>query len=168
MGTRSGTRTREEGVFFAAMLTRLVFGLAPPPLVLASSGGRHLLPSALSLLPQLRSCAPCRGISTGSVLCNIKMVRRDRRRRELVAQYEGERLRLRAIIRNRILPEQIQSEARKDLTAQPRDACLTRVRSRCVLTGRSRGVVRDYRLSRMKFRQFADFGMLSGVTRSSW
>lgn len=146
--------------------------MLPPPLVFTSSGGRHLPPAALPPLPlrssAVRTCVPSRGLSAGSALCNIKMVRRDRRRRELVAQYEGDRLRLKAIIKNRILPEKIQAEAREDLSAQPRDACISRVRSRCVLTGRGRGVVRDYRLCRMKFRQFADFGMLSGMTRSSW
>ena len=131
----------------------------------------RVLPQPLCPLPPApvpAAALPCRCLTTGTALHNVKMVRRDQRRRECVARHEGDRLRLKAILKNRILPEHLQSRARQDLSAQPRDACISRVRNRCVLTGRGRGVVRDYRLNRMKFRQFADFGMLAGVTRSSW
>ena len=96
------------------------------------------------------------------------MVRRDKHRRKCVAQYEGERLRLRAIVKNKLLPEVVQEKAKKDLASQPRDASITRVRNRCVMTGRGRGVLREYGLCRMKFRELADFGHISGLTRSSW
>ena len=85
-----------------------------------------------------------------------------------MAAHERERLQLRAITRNKILPEIVQQKARNMMSEQPKDACVTRVRNRCVATGRPRGVLREYRLCRMKFRQLADFGMLSGLTRSSW
>ena len=71
-------------------------------------------------------------------------------------------------MKNKLLPEVIQERARQELAAQPRDASVTRVRNRCVLTGRGRGVVTEYGLVRMKFRHLADHGLLSGITRSSW
>lgn len=107
-------------------------------------------------------------ISTSSVLGFQKMIRRDKHRRKCVAQYEGERLRLRAIVKNNLLPEIVQEKAKKDLASHPRDAYITRVRNRCVVTGRARGVITEYGLCRMKFRQLADFGHISGLTRSSW
>lgn len=116
-------------------------------------------------------CAPSIGakwVSTSSVLEFQKMVRRDKRRRKCVAQYEGERLRLRAIVKNKLLPEVVQEKARKELASHPRDAFISRVRKRCVLTGRGRGVLTEYGLCRMKFRELADFGHISGLTRSSW
>lgn len=99
---------------------------------------------------------------------NLKAIRKDRRRRETVAQFEKERLHLRAILRNKILPEVVQRKASEELARHPRDASITRVRNRCVQTGRGRGVVGEFGLSRMKFRKLADFGMLAGVTRSTW
>lgn len=85
-----------------------------------------------------------------------------------MAQFEKERLHLRAILRNKILPEVVQRKASEELARHPRDASITRVRNRCVQTGRGRGVVGEFGLSRMKFRKLADFGMLAGVTRSTW
>lgn len=101
-------------------------------------------------------------------LNNIKMVRRDMNRRQCVADHFKERLQLRAILKNKILPEVVQKKARAGLLEQPRNASITRVRNRCVVTGRGRGVVTRFKLSRMRFRKLGDFGMLSGVTRSSW
>ena len=105
---------------------------------------------------------------TAAMQGNLKAIRRDRQRRETVAKFERERLHLRAILRNRILPEVVQRRASEDLARHPPDASLTRVRNRCVQTGRGRGVVGEFGLSRMKFRKLADFGMLAGVTRSTW
>lgn len=85
-----------------------------------------------------------------------------------MAEFEKERLHLRAILRNKILPEIVQRRASAELARHPRDASVTRVRNRCVQTGRGRGVVGEFGLSRMKFRKLADFGMLAGVTRSTW
>ena len=99
---------------------------------------------------------------------NLKAIRRDQHRRQTVAKFEKDRLHLRAVLRNKILPEVVQRKASADLAGHPRDASITRVRNRCVLTGRGRGVVKEFGLNRMKFRKLADFGMLAGVTRSSW
>lgn len=40
--------------------------------------------------------------------------------------------------------------------------------SRCAITGRSRGVVKRYRMSRFCFRNFADYNQLSGVIKACW
>ena len=109
-----------------------------------------------------------RSISSSAALHFQKMIRRDKARRKCVAQYESERLRLRAVVKNKLLPEILQQKAKDQLASHPRDASITRVRNRCVATGRARGVVTDYGLCRMKFRKLADFGHISGMTRSSW
>lgn len=119
---------------------------------------RHLTPLVGSRCVHV-SCASC---------SNLKAIRRDKHRRQTVAKYENDRLHLRAIVRNNILPEVVQRKAKLDLANQARDASITRVRNRCVQTGRGRGVVTEFGLSRMKFRKLADFGMISGVTWSSW
>ena len=109
-----------------------------------------------------------RAISTSPTLGFEKMIRRDKARRKCVAQHARERLQLRAIVKNKLLPEIVQRKAKEQLANQPHDASVTRVRNRCVMTGRGRGVITEYGLCRMKFRKLADFGHLSGMTRSTW
>lgn len=50
----------------------------------------------------------------------------------------------------------------------PRNSSPTRVRNRCVLTGRGRGVYRKYGLCRNKFRELALEGKIPGIRKSSW
>lgn len=54
------------------------------------------------------------------------------------------------------------------LTMLPRNASPTRVVNRCRATGRRRGFLRRFQLSRIAFRELASHGMIPGVTKSSW
>ncbi|MEE9403858.1 MAG: 30S ribosomal protein S14 [Algisphaera sp.] len=54
------------------------------------------------------------------------------------------------------------------LAMLPRDASPTRVRNLCALTGRSRGVYRKFRLSRIKLRELALEGKVPGLRKASW
>ena len=54
------------------------------------------------------------------------------------------------------------------LSQLPRDASPTRVRSLCALTGRSRGVYRKFKLSRIKLRELALEGKVPGMRKASW
>ena len=92
-----------------------------------------------------------------------KNVRRDQERRRCVREHADRQLMMRALLKYQFIPDMS-----KHLAGLPRDAHVSRVRSRCVLTGRGRGVLTRYRLSRMKFHKLADMGQIPGVTRSSW
>lgn len=62
-------------------------------------------------------------------------------------------------------------KAEKDyigLTMLPRNASPTRVVNRCRVTGRRRGFLRRFEMSRITFREYASSGMIPGVTKSSW
>jgi small subunit ribosomal protein S14 len=62
-------------------------------------------------------------------------------------------------------------KARKDyvgLSQLPRDASPTRLVNRCQSSGRRRGFIRRFKLSRLAFRELALSGMIPGVTKSSW
>ena len=62
-------------------------------------------------------------------------------------------------------------KAKKDyagLTQLPRDASPTRLVNRCKSSGRRRGYIRRFQLSRLAFRELALGGMIPGVTKSSW
>jgi small subunit ribosomal protein S14 len=50
----------------------------------------------------------------------------------------------------------------------PRNSSKVRVRNRCSMTGRPRGYMRDFGISRVTFRDMALFGLIPGVTKSSW
>lgn len=63
------------------------------------------------------------------------------------------------------VPRQV---ARLFETELPRDSGAHRVRNRCALTGRPRGVLNEFRISRLMFRKLASHGMLPGVTKASW
>ena len=56
----------------------------------------------------------------------------------------------------------------EELQKLPRDASPTRVVNRCSLTGRSRGYIRKYGISRIKFRELALDGKIPGVRKASW
>ena len=123
----------------------------------------------LSVLTCRPTPVACRTVTTSSPLeSSKKMIRRDKKRRQMVADYEMEKLRLKAIVKNKLLPEIVQTKAREELAKHPKDSSISRVTNRCVLTGRPRGVLREYGLCRMKFRELADRGYISGLTRSTW
>ena len=54
------------------------------------------------------------------------------------------------------------------LTLLPRDASPTRTVNRCLVTGRRRGYIGRFKVSRLTFRELALQGMIPGVTKSSW
>ena len=56
----------------------------------------------------------------------------------------------------------------EELQKLPRDASPTRVNNRCNLTGRCRGYIRKYGISRIKFRELALDGKIPGVRKASW
>lgn len=56
----------------------------------------------------------------------------------------------------------------EELQKLPRDASPTRVNNRCNLTGRCRGYIRKYGISRIKFRELALDGKIPGIRKASW
>lgn len=64
--------------------------------------------------------------------------------------------------------EEERQAARTALNKLPRDANPIRLRNRCALTGRARGFMRKFKLSRLSFREMALMGLIPGVTKSSW
>uniref|UniRef100_A0A8C0GZU1 28S ribosomal protein S14, mitochondrial n=1 Tax=Chelonoidis abingdonii TaxID=106734 RepID=A0A8C0GZU1_CHEAB len=109
---------------------------------------------------------PCRGQVRGYYV-DWRMLR-DVKRRKMAYEYADERLRINALRKNNILPKELQEIADKEIAALPRDSCPVRIRNRCVLTSRPRGVKRRWRLSRIVFRHLADHSQMSGIQRAMW
>nr|XP_033772214.1 28S ribosomal protein S14, mitochondrial [Geotrypetes seraphini] len=93
---------------------------------------------------------------------------RDVKRRQMAFEYADERLRINALRKNTILPKELQDVADKEIAAMPRDSCPVRIRNRCVLTSRPRGVRKRWRLSRIVFRHLTDHNQMSGIQRAIW
>jgi small subunit ribosomal protein S14 len=66
------------------------------------------------------------------------------------------------------LSDEERQAARTALNKMPRDSSIIRLRNRCQLTGRARGFMRKFKLSRLTFREMASNGLIPGVTKSSW
>lgn len=66
------------------------------------------------------------------------------------------------------LTEEERIQARVALNKMPRDSSIIRLRNRCELTGRARGYLRKFKMSRLTFREMASNGFIPGVTKSSW
>ena len=101
-------------------------------------------------------------------MAKTNMVERERRRAKLVKKYAAKRAQLKELIRSpRTSPEK-RAEAQAKLQSQPRDASASRIRNRCAITGRSRGVYRKFGLARVKIREVANRGEIPGLSKASW
>ena len=83
-------------------------------------------------------------------------IAKQKKRQQMVEKYAEERQRL------------IEAGDREGLARLPRNSSPTRLRNRCGVTGRSRGYIRRFGLSRITFREMALKGEIPGVTKSSW
>ncbi|MFT6068598.1 MAG: small subunit ribosomal protein S14 [Bacteriovoracaceae bacterium] len=90
------------------------------------------------------------------------------KRRKMSEKHLKMRIELRAAVKSTTLSDEERWAAQDKLQKLPRNSCENRVRNRCVVTGRARGVYRAFGLSRLEFRRLALRGMLPGVTKSSW
>ena len=90
------------------------------------------------------------------------------KRQNLVAKFSSKRLELRAIIKNPKTSFPEKRLAYQKLEKMPRDSNPIRVRNRCNLTGRPRGVYRRFGLSRISLREMANNGLIPGITKASW
>lgn len=95
-------------------------------------------------------------------------VEKQKRRERLVKLKWNKRQELREKSRNMNLSEEDREQARIALNKMPRDSAAIRLRNRCQMTGRPRGFLRKFKLSRLTFRELASHGMIPGVTKSSW
>ena len=101
-------------------------------------------------------------------MAKLALINREEKRRKLVAQYAKKRAALEAIISDVSLSEEERYDARLKIQALPRNSSPSRLRNRCQLTGRPRGVFRKFGLCRHKIRELAFSGELQGVVKASW
>lgn len=94
------------------------------------------------------------------------MKAREVKRAKLVAKYAEKRAALKKIVNTGDPVEAF--EAAQKLQAIPRNANPIRLHNRCKLTGRPKGYMRFFGLSRIQFREMASSGLIPGVKKASW
>ena len=101
-------------------------------------------------------------------MAKLAVINRGEKRRKMVAKYSKKRAELMAVVsaQSRSLEERF--EARLKVQALPRNASPVRLRNRCLLTGRPRGVFRKFGLGRGKLRDFVMQGEVPGMIKASW
>jgi len=96
------------------------------------------------------------------------IVNREARRRKTVNKFAAKRSELVTILKSSGASEEEKAAAREKLQKLPRDSSPVRLRNRCALTGRPRGVFRKFGLARNKLREIALRGEIPGVIKASW
>ena len=101
-------------------------------------------------------------------MAKTAVINRDLKRRKTVKKFAKKRAELQTVIDNAKISDEDRFEARQKLQQMPRDSSPTRLRNRCKLTGRPRGVFRKFGLGRNKLREIAMQGEIPGVVKASW
>jgi small subunit ribosomal protein S14 len=101
-------------------------------------------------------------------MAKISVINRDLKRRVTVEKFAAKRAELKAAIANAKLSDDERADARLKLQALPRDSSPVRLRNRCALTGRPRGVFSKFGLGRSKLREYAMRGEIPGIVKASW
>ena len=101
-------------------------------------------------------------------MAKTSSIQRNLKRIKLSKKFLKKREMLKKIIKNKKLPLTERLEAQLKLAKIPRNSARTRIRNRCEITGRPRGVYRKLRISRIALRQLASSGKIPGMTKSSW
>lgn len=95
-------------------------------------------------------------------------VERNNKRKILAKKYSVRRKKLKEQIMNKETSPEERFEAVLKLNRMPKNSAKIRVRNRCEITGRPRGVYRKFGLCRIKLRELASIGQLPGIIKSSW
>ncbi|MEA3246340.1 MAG: 30S ribosomal protein S14 [Gemmatimonadota bacterium] len=95
-------------------------------------------------------------------------IEKNERRKKLAARYAAKRAALKEVVRKPSSTAEERQAAQSALAKLPRNSAKERIRSRCSMTGRSRGNIREFGLSRIAFREMALQGLIPGVRKASW
>ena len=96
------------------------------------------------------------------------MTERELKRRETVKKFAAKRDALNVIINDQKASLEDRREARAKLQTLPRNSSPVRLRNRCALTGRPRGVFSKFGIGRSKLRDLMMSGQVPGITKASW
>ena len=101
-------------------------------------------------------------------MAKLSSINKNEKRKKMVKQHAAKYAKLRAVADDKSADDTERLIARLKMAELPRNANPTRVRNRCMVTGRSRSVYRKFGLSRIMIRELGNSGLIPGLTKSSW
>jgi len=101
-------------------------------------------------------------------MAKTSAIEKNDRKKKTVANQAAKRAALKKIIMDKSTPMEERFSVQLKLAALPRDGSKTRVRNRCEVSGRPRGVYRKLRMSRIALRDLGNTGKVPGLVKSSW
>ena len=101
-------------------------------------------------------------------MAKASSVARQKKRLKLVDEKRAKRDQLKKVIWDMASSDEERMVAVEALNKLPKNSSKVRLRNRCQLTGRSRGFLRQFKLSRLCFREMASQGLIPGVVKASW
>jgi small subunit ribosomal protein S14 len=96
------------------------------------------------------------------------LIARQEKREKMVGLKWEKRQQLKKIILDLSKSEEDRLAAVVALNKLPKNSSPVRLRNRCQITGRGRGCLRKFKLSRLCFREMANSGLIPGVVKASW
>ena len=101
-------------------------------------------------------------------MARLSVKLREKKRRNTVEKFKVRRAALLETLQNPKTSDEDRDAARAMFQRLPRNASPSRLRNRCALTGRPRGVYKKFGLGRIKLRELAMRGEVPGVIKASW
>lgn len=101
-------------------------------------------------------------------MAKVSLIEREQKRRDTVKKYAAKRAELMAIVKDTSASAEDRRAAQLKLQSLPRNSSPVRLRNRCAMTGRPRGVFRKFGLARGKLRELMMRGEVPGVVKASW
>lgn len=101
-------------------------------------------------------------------MAKTSKIEKMKKQMRLAAKYRTRRQELKARVIDADLTMEERLEASRQLAQLPRNSSPVRHRNRCKVTGRPRGYLRKFGMSRISLRDLAHEGKIPGVTKSSW
>ncbi|MBX9923415.1 MAG: 30S ribosomal protein S14 [Rhabdochlamydiaceae bacterium] len=101
-------------------------------------------------------------------MAKASSIARQKKRERMVQLKWDKRQMLKKTILDLSKSEEERSAAVVTLNKLPKNSSPVRLRNRCQITGRSRGTLRKFKLSRLCFREMANRGLIPGIFKASW
>ena len=98
----------------------------------------------------------------------VNSINTDKKRRLLFLKNLKKRSKLKKIINNINISETERYKAQLKLQKLPRNSLSTRIKNRCILTGRTHGIVGPFNISRVQLRDLISNGKITGFKKSVW
>lgn len=95
-------------------------------------------------------------------------IAKQKRRELLVKSKWDKRQALKKIVMDLSASDEDKVQAQMALDKLPKNSSPVRLRNRCQITGRARGFLRKFKLSRLCFREMANKGLIPGIFKASW